>query len=71
MPHDTPPLATYICSDCNRRALSGYHHCLQDYCDKHHRHYKRYLDGTRDCPDCVEERIADLHRQGANLREDI
>lgn len=43
----------------------------QPWCKKHRRKYRTYFSGERDCPLCVEERIADLHRQRANLREDI
>ena len=41
------------------------------WCWKHSRGYRWYMDGSRDCSECVAERIADIWRQGGNLREDI
>ena len=41
------------------------------WCKRHKRKYRQYFDGSRDCSECVAERIADLHRQGRNLEEDI
>jgi hypothetical protein len=41
------------------------------WCKRHRHKHRHYLDGSRDCSECVAERIADLHRQGKNLEEDI
>lgn len=41
------------------------------WCWKHRREYRTYFSGERDCPDCVAERIAEIHGRGGNLREDI
>ena len=44
---------------------------LRPWCKKHRRKYRTYFSGERDCPLCVEERIADIWQAGGKLREDI